>query len=362
MLVVFIKPGVSGEVEFDDDDESFSSALALMDLIRNMVPNDLILATFQQYKTRIMEFELDEDELNSTQIHTEVRLVGEYIEGVNILGLIIAAAVIGICLRRMGERSKPMVDVVIALNKLTNILVQNIIGYFPVGLLFMTAMYVDEVGVNWKTLSQLGKFTAVAFSGLAIHGIIVLPLIYLLFVRRNPLSFIKGICPALLKAMHFSRSAATQLSILGCEEANHIDKRITRFILPLGYNVNQDGTALYEVISVGFIAQICRIYLNWSQILTLAVTVAVSSLGEAGLPTTESVTTIFVLKVLGIPANDACLLLIIQWALDCLSSPVNVLSDCVGAALVAHLSKKELEEIDEREKEVSRERKRGEEK
>nr|XP_029135543.1 excitatory amino acid transporter 3-like [Labrus bergylta] len=93
-----------------------------------MVPNDLILATFQQYKTRIMEFELDEDELNSTQIHTEVRLVGEYIEGVNILGLIIAAAVIGICLRRMGERSKPMVDVVIALNKLTNILVQNIIG------------------------------------------------------------------------------------------------------------------------------------------------------------------------------------------------------------------------------------------
>lgn len=66
-----------------------------------------------------------------------------------------------------------------------------------------------------------------------------------------------------------SSSYATELVFHCCEEVNMVDKRITRFMLPIGINVNMDGTALYEVAAAVFIAQLNRINLNWSQLITL---------------------------------------------------------------------------------------------
>lgn len=66
-----------------------------------------------------------------------------------------------------------------------------------------------------------------------------------------------------------SPSYAASLVFRCCEDVNLIDKRITRFMLPIGINVNMDGTALYEVAAVVFIAQLNRINLNWSQLITL---------------------------------------------------------------------------------------------
>lgn len=67
-----------------------------------------------------------------------------------------------------------------------------------------------------------------------------------------------------------SPSSAVSLTFQCCEEVNMIDQRITRFMLPIGINVNMDGTALYEVAAAVFIAQLNRIHLNWGHLITLA--------------------------------------------------------------------------------------------
>lgn len=65
-------------------------------------------------------------------------------------------------------------------------------------------------------------------------------------------------------------SATLPLTFQCCEERLKIDKRISRFMLPIGTNINMDGTALYEVVAAVFIAQLNNINLDLSQLITVA--------------------------------------------------------------------------------------------
>ncbi|KAH8873304.1 Excitatory amino acid transporter 2 [Schistosoma japonicum] len=148
---------------------------------------------------------------------------------------------------------------------------------------------------------------------------------------------------AWITALGTASSAATLPITFRCLEQNlGIDKRVTRFVLPIGATINMDGTALYEAVASIFIAQI-----NGNLTATLA------AIGAASVPSAGLVTMMLVLTSVGLPTKDISLILAVDWLLDRIRTSINVMGDAVGAGIVNHLCHNELAQKDvEIEKEI----------
>lgn len=83
--------------------------------------------------------------------------------------------------------------------------------------------------------------------------------------------------------LFFLSSATLPITFRCLEENNHVDKRVTRFVLPVGATINMDGTALYEAVAAIFIAQVNDMDLNFGQILTIRLVLASTSTGTEGV-------------------------------------------------------------------------------
>ncbi|NXG20610.1 EAA3 protein, partial [Grallaria varia] len=367
VLVITIKPGVTqkaSEMDRTGSTPEVSTVDAMLDLLRNMFPENLIQACFQQYKTTREKVKATTavDKNNSTfpdkpitaattveaseNKTQEYRIVGMYSNGINALGLIAFCLVFGIVIGKMGEKGQVLLDFFNALNEATMRLVQIIMWYMPIGIVFLIAGKIVEVE-DWEIFRKLGLYMATVISGLIIHSGVILPLIYLVIVRKNPFRFAMGMAQALLTALMISSSSATLPVTFRCaEEKNLIDKRITRFVLPVGATINMDGTALYEAVAAIFIAQLNDLELDIGKIVTISVTATAASIGAAGVPQAGLVTMVIVLSAVGLPAEDVTLIIAVDWLLDRFRTMVNVLGDAFGTGVVEKLSKKELEQMD----------------
>ncbi|CAB1351733.1 unnamed protein product [Coregonus sp. 'balchen'] len=358
-LVITIKPGVSQEAEHIDRTEiteNVNTVDTLLDLVRNMFPENIVQACFQQYKTMRKELEPSKVKVNTTttmfpplsttvmatifppeNITKDYLIVWSYSDGINVLGLIVFCVAFGLVIGKMGERGRILLEFFDALNEATMRLVQIIMCYMPVGILFLIAAKIIEVE-DWEIFRKLGLYMVTVLSGLAIHSTIFLPLIYFVIVRKNPYTFALGMAQALVTALMISSSSATLPVTFRCAEENlRIDKRITRFVLPVGATINMDGTALYEAVAAIFIAQLNDYDLDVA---------TVASIGAAGVPNAGFVTMVIVLTAVGLPANDVTLIIAVDWLLDRFRTMINVLGDAYGAGIVQKLSMQELERMD----------------
>ncbi|KAF3690948.1 Excitatory amino acid transporter 1 [Channa argus] len=375
VIVMIIRPGKGSRDSPMGNSGNIApvhAADAFLDLIRNMFPPNLVEACFKQYKTvykkivhtRNVTVTLNlTDSLNVTESNLSVNLsrvlhtIQERVEetvpvsgssgGVNALGLVVFSMCFGLVIGNMKQQGQALRDFFDCLNEAIMRLVAIIIWYAPVGILFLIAGKIVEMKDLAEMGSQLGMYTVTVIVGLLIHGLVVLPLLYFLVTKRNPYKFIGGLLQALITALGTSSSSATLPITFRClEENNHVDKRVTRFILPVGATINMDGTALYEAVAAIFIAQVNDMDLNFGQILTISITATAASIGAAGIPQAGLVTMVIVLTSVGLPTEDITLIIAVDWFLDRLRTTTNVLGDSLGAGIVEHLSHGELQNQD----------------
>ncbi|XP_051803679.1 excitatory amino acid transporter 4 isoform X1 [Acanthochromis polyacanthus] len=377
VIVIIIRPGKGSRdspVAKTGNIEPVQAADAFLDLIRNMFPPNLVEACFKQYRTVYKKIvhtrnvtvtlnlteslNMTESNLNLSRVlHTIQETVEETVEetvpvsgsssGVNALGLVVFSMCFGLVIGNMKQQGQALRDFFDCLNEAIMRLVAVIIWYAPVGILFLIAGKIVEMKDLAEVGGQLAMYTVSVIVGLLIHGLFVLPLLYFLVTRRNPYSFISGLLQALITALGTSSSSATLPITFRClEENNHVDKRVTRFVLPVGATINMDGTALYEAVAAIFIAQVNDMDLNFGQILTISITATAASIGAAGIPQAGLVTMVIVLTSVGLPTEDITLIIAVDWFLDRLRTTTNVLGDSLGAGIVEHLSRGELQNQD----------------
>ncbi|XP_059923424.1 excitatory amino acid transporter 4 isoform X1 [Gadus macrocephalus] len=371
VMVTIIRPGKGSRdslMAAGGNTEPVQAADAFLDLIRNMFPPNLVEACFKQYKTvykktvsiRNVTVALNlTDSLNVSEsalsvnlsrvMHTIQETVVETVpvsgssNGVNALGMVVFSICLGLVMGSMKQQGQALRDFFDSLNEAIMRLVAVIIWYAPVGILFLIAGKIVEMKDLVQMGGQLGMYTLTVILGLLIHGLVVLPLLYFLVTRKNPFSFIGGLLQALITALGTSSSSATLPITFRClEENNRVDKRVTRFVLPVGATINMDGTALYEAVAAIFIAQVNNMDLNFGQILTISITATAASIGAAGIPQAGLVTMVIVLTSVGLPTDDITLIIAVDWFLDRLRTTTNVLGDSLGAGIVEHLSRSEL--------------------
>ncbi|XP_044854664.1 excitatory amino acid transporter 1-like isoform X1 [Mauremys mutica] len=384
LMVIIIHPGKGSKDKLHREGkiEQVQTTDAFMDLVRNMFPPNLVEACFKQYKTQYSTRVFTRTILHSSNVTAgttansqasmpenvtgtlenvtrtlrslqEVLSFEETIpipgsaSGVNALGLVVFSVCFGLVIGSMKQKGRALQEFFNCLNEAIMRLVAIIIWYAPVGILFLIAGKILEMDDLAVMGGQLGMYTLTVIVGLLIHSLCVLPLLYFIVTHKNPWVFIAGLLQALITALGTSSSSATLPVTFRClEENNGVDRRITRFVLPVGATINMDGTALYEALAAIFIAQVNNYELDFGQIITISITATAASIGAAGIPQAGLVTMMIVLTSVGLPTEDITLIIAVDWFLDRLRTTTNVLGDSLGAGIVEHLSRHELDAQD----------------
>ncbi len=255
-----------------------------------------------------------------------------------VLPLIFFSLFFGLVMNSLRDSTDQVLKFFEGLFEISMKMTQLIIVFAPIGIFGLVAARLGKAG-GWgafeEELTRLGMYVLTVISGLAVHSLLVLPLIYFLVVRKNPLDFVRKMGEALITAFSTASSSATLPLTMECAEKNAgIRQSTASFVLPLGATVNMDGTALYEAVAAMFIAQLYGIHLGFADQLVIVLTATLAAIGAAGIPEAGLVTMVLVLHSVGLPTEGIGAILAVDWFLDRIRTTVNVWGDSIGAAVV----------------------------
>jgi Na+/H+-dicarboxylate symporter len=218
-------------------------------------------------------------------------------------------------------------------------LVNAIMYLAPLGIFALLAKLLATE--DFAILGSLAEFAAVVTGTTMFHGLVILPMLLWIFGKISPLRFLSVARPALITAFATSSSSATMPLSMRCAQQLGVRPQIVGFVVPLGAQLNMDGTALYEAAAALFVANLMGLDLSLSQQLIVCLTAMLASLGAPGIPSAGMVTMIMVLQSVGLPAEAIAILLPIDRLLDTVRTVVNVQGDMMISAVVERFTPEE---------------------
>ena len=215
-----------------------------------------------------------------------------------------------------------------------------VISLAPVGIAALIARMVSSTGLG--IFLEMKWYVLTVFGALAIHALVVLPVLVLTITGHNPYRFFRAMAPAYLTGFSTASSSGTLgVTMERVEHGAGVSKRIASFVLPLGATINMDGTALYEIVSVLFIAQLHAAVdpsftLTFGQQLLIVFLGLAVSIGAAGIPHAGLVMMVIILQAVGLPIEYTGLIWAVDRILDMCRTSVNITSDSCITLIVAH--------------------------
>jgi DAACS family dicarboxylate/amino acid:cation (Na+ or H+) symporter len=260
----------------------------------------------------------------------------------DMLGLMFFAVFFGICLTMVPkETAAPLIAVLEAVFAATEVAIQVIMRLGPYAvfcLLFtMTARF------GFGVMASLGWFVLTVLLGLAIHMFGVYSASIWFLSRINPLEFFRRIKTVMITAFSTSSSNATLPTALRVSEENlGVPRDINSFVLTVGATANQNGTALYEGVTVLFLAQLAGLDLSMGQQIMVVYLAILGGIGTAGVPSGSIPFIIVVLAQIGVNPALIAVILGVDRILDMCRTVLNVTGDLTIATYVARSEGAEL--------------------
>ena len=189
---------------------------------------------------------------------------------------------------------------------------------------------------GWDLLVRLAAYVGVAVGAMAIHMFVVYPLVVWIGGGMNPLKFFRGVREPMVVAFSTASSnASLPVSLRAAEEQLGLPRKIARFVLTVGATANQNGTALFEGVTVLFLAQFFQIELSITQQVIVMLVCILGGVGTAGVPAGSLPVVAMILVMVGVPAEGIGLILGVDRFLDMCRTTLNVTGDLVLATVVS---------------------------
>jgi DAACS family dicarboxylate/amino acid:cation (Na+ or H+) symporter len=171
---------------------------------------------------------------------------------------------------------------------------------------------------------------------LSIHQFIVYSLAVKFLGNMKPLFFFRGVQEAIVTAFSTASSNATLPTSLKVAEENlHLPPHVSRFVLTIGSTLNQNGTALFEGVTVLFLAQFYAIPLSLVQQVMVISICILGGIGTAGIPAGSIPVVAMILGMVGVPVEGIGIILGVDRFLDMCRTVLNVTGDLAAAVVVS---------------------------
>ena len=253
----------------------------------------------------------------------------------DMLGIIFFALVFGAALTLLPEgKARPLVQVLDAIGDAIAKIIGMAMKLAPYGVFGLIFVVTSLLG--WDILRKLLGYVVVVLVGLLIHGAVSLSLLVRFLGGLRPSIFWRRITPSIVTAFTTSSSNATlPTNIAVAEDELRIPPKIAGFVLSLGSTMCHNGTALYEGVTVLFLAQLFGVDLTLGQQVIAMIMSVITAVGTAGVPGGSLAPLMVVCVTVGVPPEVVGVVYGVERILDMSRTTLNVCGDLTAAVYVA---------------------------
>ncbi len=250
------------------------------------------------------------------------------------LAIIFTAIIVGIALTRIeSKHSQPLITFLEGVNAVTDFILRVAMSIAPYAVFCLIFSATATLGFSF--LKSLLAFMLTVIAGLAIQLFVVFPILVWVLGGMSPMTFFARSWETMLTAFSTSSSSATLPTAMKCaEEKLGASPTVSRFVLPLSASMNHNGTALFEGVTVMFLAQISAVDLSFADQIQILFLCVLTATGMAGIPGGSLPLIGMILLQYGIAPEKIALVLGVDRILDMCRTMVNVTGDLTTVVYV----------------------------